>query len=102
MVYTYNGILFSHKKCKTLSSATTWTWRALKVLVAQSCPTLWDPMDSYQAPLSMRFSRHGYWNGLPFPSPGDLSDPGLKPRSPALQADSLPTEVTGRPWRALC
>ena len=101
MVYMYNGILFSHEKYETLSSATTWIWKALKVLVAQSCPTLWDPMDSHQAPLSMRFSRHGYWNGLPFPSSGDLSDPGLKPRSPALQADSLPTEVPGRPWRVL-
>ena len=46
-----------------------------------------------QAPLSMGFSRQGYWSGLPFPSPGDLHDPGIKPRSPALQADSLPTEL---------
>jgi len=42
--------------------------------------------------LSMGFSRQYYWNGLPFPSPGDLPNPGLKPGSPALQADSLPTE----------
>ena len=48
-----------------------------------------------QAPLSMEFSRQEYWNGLPFPSPGDLSDPGIKPRSPALQADSLPSEIPG-------
>ena len=40
-----------------------------------------------QAPLSMGFSRQEYWNGLPFPSPGDLPDPGIKPRSPALQAN---------------
>ena len=102
MVYTYNGILFSHKKHETLPSATTWTWRALKVLVAQSCPTLWDPMDSHQAPLSMRFSRQGYWTGLPFTSPGDLSDLGIKPRSPTLHGDSFPTELPGRLWRALC
>ena len=43
-------------------------------------------------PLSMGFSRQEYWNGLPFTSPGDLPDPGIKPRSPALQADPLPTE----------
>jgi len=43
----------------------------------------------------MRFSRQGYWSGLPFPSPGDLPNPGIEPRSPALQADSLPTELQG-------
>ena len=42
-----------------------------------------------QAPLSMEFSRQGYWSGLPFPSPGDLPNPGIEPRSPAVQADSL-------------
>ena len=54
--------------------------------VAQSCLTLCDPMDcvDYQAPLSMGFSRQQYWSGLPFPSPGDLSNPGIEPRSPAL------------------
>ena len=46
-----------------------------------------------QAPLSMGFSRQEYWSGLPFPSPGDLPDPGMEPRSPALQADSLPTKL---------
>ena len=45
-----------------------------------------------QAPLSMEFSRQEYWNGLPFPSPGDLPDPGIETASPALQADSLPSE----------
>ena len=52
---------------------------------------------AHQAPLSMRFSRQGYWNGLPFPSPGDLPNSGIKPRSPALQAGSLPTELQGKP-----
>ena len=42
-----------------------------------------------QSPPSMGFSRQEYWNGLPFASPGDLPDPGIKPRSPALQADTL-------------
>ena len=45
-----------------------------------------------QSPPSIGFSRHEYWSGLPFPSPGDLPDPGIKPRSPALQADPLPSE----------
>ena len=49
-----------------------------------------------QAPLSMEFSRQEYWSGLPFPAPGDLPDPGVKPRSPALQADSLPSEPPGK------
>ena len=47
---------------------------------------------AYQAPLSMEFSRQEYWSGLPFPSPRDLLNPGIEPRSPALQADSLPSE----------
>ena len=45
----------------------------------------------------MGFSRQGYWSELPFPSPGDLSDPGIKPGSPALQADALPSEPPGNP-----
>ena len=44
---------------------------------------------AHQAPPSMGFSRQEYWGGLPFPSPGDLPDPGIEPRSPALQADAL-------------
>ena len=51
---------------------------------------------AHQALLSMRFSRQGYWSGLPFPSPGDLPDPGIEPRSPALQEDSLSTELQGK------
>ena len=45
----------------------------------------------YQAPLSMGFSRQWYWSGLPFPSPGDLPNPGIEPGSPTLQADALPS-----------
>ena len=44
---------------------------------------------AYQAPPSMGFSRQECWSGLPFPSPGDLPNPGIEPRSPALQADAL-------------
>ena len=50
-----------------------------------------------QAPPSMGFSRQEYWSGLPFPSPGGLPDPGIKLGSPALQADSLPSESPGNP-----
>ena len=67
-------------------------------LVAKSCPTLAIPWTvACQAPLSMGFSRQEYWNGLPFPFPGDLPDPGIEPGSPALQADSLLTELWGKP-----
>ena len=52
---------------------------------------------AYQAPLSMEFSRQEYWSGLPFPSPGDLPNPGIEPRSPALQADTLLSEPPGKP-----
>ena len=55
--------------------------------------TLWTL--AYRAPLSKRFSRREYWSEMPFPSPGDLPDPGIEPRSPALQVDSLPTELPG-------
>ena len=48
-------------------------------------------------PLSMGFSRQEYWSGLPFPSPGDLPNPGIEPRSPALQADALSSEPPGKP-----
>ena len=69
---------------------------------AQSCPTLCNPMDyiAHQAPLSMYFSRQEYWSGLPFPSPGDLPDPGMEPSSLRLlhwQVDSLPLVPPGKP-----
>ena len=52
---------------------------------------------AHQAPPPMGFSRQEYWSGLPFPSPGDLPDPGIEPRSPALQADTLTYEPPGKP-----
>ena len=57
--------------------------------------TLW--IVAHQAPPSMGFSRQEYWSGLPFPSPGDLANPGIKPGSPALQADALSSEPPGKP-----
>ena len=70
--------------------------------VAQSCPTLCDPMNCSMpgSSLSMEFSRQESWSGLPLPSPGDL--PNIEPRSPALQADSLPSEPQGKPYVTLC
>ena len=67
-------------------------------LLAQSCPALcfaWTA--AHQTPLSMEFSRQDYWSGLPFPTPGYLPNPGIEPRSPALQADSLPFKPPGKP-----
>ena len=52
---------------------------------------------AYKAPLSTGFPRQEYWSGLPLPSPGDLPDLGIKPESPELQADSLPTDAPRKP-----
>ena len=59
------------------------------------CVTLWTV--AYQTPPSMGFSRQEYWSGLPFPSPGDLPEPGIETKSPELQADALPSEPPGKP-----
>ena len=56
---------------------------------------------AYQAPLSIGSFRQEYWNGLSFPSPRDLLNPGIEARSPALQSDSLPSEPLGKPSRPL-
>ena len=69
--------------------------------VIQSCLTLCDSMDCSLPGSSI----HGifqarYWSGVPLPSPGDLPDPGIEPRSPALQADALPSEPPGKPIMA--
>ena len=52
---------------------------------------------AHQAPLSVGLSRQECWSGLPCPPPGDLPNPGIEPRPPALQADSLPSELPGKP-----
>ena len=62
---------------------------------AQLSETPWTV--AHQVPLFMEFPRQEYWSGLPFPSPGDLPDAGIKPPYPALQADSLPSEPQGEP-----
>ena len=67
-------------------------------LVAQSCLTLCHPWTvACQAPLYMECFRQEYWSGSPFPSPGDLPNPGIELRSPALQADVLTSEPPGKP-----
>ena len=67
-------------------------------MVAQSCPTLCNPMDySLQGSSVHGTFQTRYWSGLPFPSPGDLSHPAIEPRSPALPAGSLPSEPPGKP-----
>ena len=73
----------------------SFTLRCLKVKVkslsrVQLLATPWTV--AHQAPPFLEFSRQEYWSGLPFPPPGDLPDPGIKPRSPTLQADALPSE----------
>ena len=68
-----------------------------EVKVTQLCLTLCDPRSQiFPCTLSMEFSRQEYWSGFPFPFPGDLPDPGIKPRSPTLQADALPSEPPGK------
>ena len=70
--------------------------------VTRSCPVLCDPVDfiDHQAPLSMEFSRQEYWSGLPFPTPGDLPNPEIKPESlvsPALAGRFFTTVPPGEP-----
>ena len=73
-----------------------WKWKCYLPSCVQLFVTSWTV--AHQAPLSMGFSRQEYWSRLPFPSPRDLLDPGIEPRSPSLQADSLPSEPPGTLW----
>ena len=68
--------------------------RAKSLHGIQLCATLWTV--ALQAPLSMRFSRQEYWSGLPCPTPRDLPNPGIGPRSPVLQVDSFQSEARGK------
>ena len=71
-------------------------------LVAKLCPTSVAPWTvARQGPLTMEFPRQEYWSAVPFPSPGDLLDPGIEPGSPALQAGSLSTESPGKALNGL-
>ena len=75
-----------------------WKW---SLSVVSDSATPWTV--AHQAPPSMGFSRQEYWSGLPFPSPADLPNPGIEPRSPTLQADALTFEPPGKPllWTKL-
>ena len=73
-------------------------WNVFGCLVAKSCQTLETPwIVAHQTPLSMAFSRQKYCSGLPFPSPGDLPNPGFEPTSPALAGRFFTTEPPGKP-----
>ena len=79
-----------------ISFSNAWKWK-VKVKSLSCVRVLATPWTAaHQAPPSMGFSRQEYWSRLPFPSPGDLPEPGIKPGSPALQADALPSEPPGR------
>ena len=73
------------------SCRSSWKWKWSHVQLFETPWTV-----AYQASLSMGFSRQEYWSVLPFPSPGDLPNPGIEPGSPALQADALPSEPPGK------
>ena len=79
------------KEMETLSPI-KWKWSHS---VMSDSVTPWTV--AHKAPLSLGFSRQRYWIGLPFPSPGDLPNPGIESRSPTLQADTLPSEPLGKP-----
>ena len=84
--------LLSYKTNAGIKCSLFYTMK-VKVIVAQSCLNLCHPWTVvHQAPLSMGFPRQEYWSGLPFPPPGDLPNPGNESSSPALLADSLPSD----------
>ena len=93
----------NHSRSYTWRNRTQWNqdWGQRTLVIVQSLSHVrffaipWTV--AHQAPLSMGFFRQEYWNGLPFPSPGDLSDPGIQPGSPALHADFLLSEPPGKP-----
>ena len=87
---TYNTKKWAPKvrRCPTCS------WGSARCSVVSDC--LWPHRLYPSTPLSMGFSRQDYWSGLPLPPPGDLPDPGIKPRSPALQTNTLPSEPPGK------
>ena len=79
----------------SLLCLSTWIVKMKSLNHVQLFTTLWTI--AYQVPPSIGFSRQEYWSGLPFPSPGNLPNPGIEPRSPTLQADALTSEPPGKP-----
>ena len=96
-VFTYPFL--STKMYQNLLSPGTVFGEVKLISRVQLFATLWAVVR--QAPPSTGFSRPEYWSGLPFPSPGDLPDPGIEPGSPTLQADSLPSEPQGGQYSVL-
>ena len=78
---------FLQQPCSHLQEVFLWKVKVKSLSRVRLFATPWTAAS--QAPLSMEFSRHEYWSGVPLPSPGDLTDSGIEPRSPALQADAL-------------
>ena len=101
--FTYEPQLFKFLLCsKNLNDYFTFQIRKKERKKVKSLSRVWlfaTPWTdvAHQAPPSMGFSRQEYWSGLPFASPGDLPDPGIEPKSPALQADTLTSEPPGKP-----
>ena len=83
-------LIFHYSSCPLARRKWKWSLSHVPLFV-----TPWTV--AYQAPPSMGFPRQEYWSGLPFPSPGDLPDPGMEPGSPTLWADTLPSEPPGKP-----
>ena len=93
----YQSIYIKKQRLKKVSPKHIWYRFFLFVTCSVMSDSLWPPQTvARQAPLSMGFSRQECWSGLPFPSSGDLPNPGIQPGCPALQADSLPSETPGK------
>ena len=95
--------MLSFKPTQLGNSKQRRNFRVLSCLVAQSCPTLCNPLDRSPPGSSDRgiFFRQAYWSALPFPTPRNLPNPGIEPVSPTLRVDSLPIESSGKPSKAL-
>ena len=99
LVRSHANASFTLERSQTLESTVVWWWFSSSVLSNSCNPIPWTL--AHQAPLSMAFPRQEYWSVVPFPSLGDLPDPGIECASPVLQADSLPMSHQGRISRAV-
>ena len=97
--WVWSSLINSFEKDTAINPLKWWRHQgSVCVLVSQLWQFFVTPWTvDCQTPLSMEFTRQGYWSVLPFLSPGDLPDPGIEPKSPALQANSLPSDPPGKP-----